>query len=94
MTGLSPEVGTTFLNIVGKIVVREGGRFAAGDVTTELAEGPAMPVLEVTDKSDLTAVHLRRGSGAPDRVEGLGGQAALGAGYANPPGSQQLLGPL
>jgi hypothetical protein len=52
MTGLPPEVGTAFLDIVGEIVVREHGRFAAGEATTKLADGPPMPVLPVADKSD------------------------------------------
>lgn len=56
MTGLPPEVGTAFLNIVGEVVVKEAGRFAAGEVTTELADGPPMQVLEVIDKTHLTAV--------------------------------------
>jgi hypothetical protein len=37
MTGLPPEIGNAFLNIAGESVVRDGGRFAAGDVTTELS---------------------------------------------------------
>lgn len=56
MTGLPPEVGTASLNIVGRFVVRDGGRFAAGESTTELAEGPTMPVVSVLDKTNLTAV--------------------------------------
>ncbi len=56
MTGLPPDVGTAFLNIVGEIVVHEGRRLQPGEPTTELADGPAMPVLEVLDKKDLTAV--------------------------------------
>ena len=56
MTGLPPDVGTASLNIVGEIVVREHGQFRAGETTIELADGPPMPVLEVTDTSDLTAV--------------------------------------
>ena len=39
MTGLPPNVGTAFLNIVGEIVVREHGQFVAGAMTTELADG-------------------------------------------------------
>ncbi len=96
MTGLPPEVGTAFLNIVGEIVVREGGRFAAGDVTTELAEGPAMPVLEVADKSDLTAVHAIYGDVPALQIvwTDSAGRLPWNAGYANPPGSQRLLGPV
>src|SRR3954454_23780851 len=56
MTGLPPEVGTAFLNIVGDIVVREGGQFVAGGATSELSDGPAMPVIAVSDTSGLTAV--------------------------------------
>ena len=56
MTGLPPEVGQAFLNIVGDIVVREGGQFTPGKTTTELADGPAMPVITVADTSALTAV--------------------------------------
>jgi hypothetical protein len=92
MTGLPPEVGTAFLNIVGEIVVRDGGRFAAGDATTELADGPAMPVLAVLDTTDLTAVdaadrsrlddyHLAEGSGLAARCvatpDGVGEEDAM-----------------
>ena len=39
MTGLPPNVGTAFLNIVGEIVVREHGQFVAGAMTTERTDG-------------------------------------------------------
>lgn len=94
MTGLPPEVGTAFLNIVGEIVVREGGRFAAGEATTELADGPAMPVLAVLDTSDLTAVHAIYGDVPALQIvwTDSAGRLPWEAGYANPPGSQRLLG--
>jgi hypothetical protein len=47
MTGLPPKIGTAFLHVVGEIVVREHGQFTAGGTTTELADGPPMPVLAV-----------------------------------------------
>lgn len=95
MTGLPPEVGTAFLNIVGEVVVRGGGRFVAGEATTELADGPPMPVLDVVDKSHLTAIDAICGDVPvlqivwPDSA----GRLPWDAGYANPPESQPLLGP-
>lgn len=95
MTGLPPEVGTAFLNIVGEIVVREGGHFAVGEATTELADGPAMPVLEVTDMTDLTAIRAIYGDVPALQIvwTDSAGRLPWEAGYANPPGSQRLLGP-
>lgn len=94
MTGLPPEAGTAFLNIVGEIVVRQGGRFAAGEATTELADGPAMPVLEVLDKGDLTAVDAIYGDVPALQIvwTDSAGRLPWEPGYANPPGSQRLLG--
>lgn len=94
MTGLPPEVGTAFLNIVGEIVVREGGRFTAGEATTELADGPAMPVLAVLDKTDLTAVDAIYGDVPALQIvwTDSAGRLPWEPGYANPPGSQRLLG--
>ena len=96
MTGLPPEVGTAFLNIVGEIVVREGGRFTAGEATTELSEGPAMPVLAVSDTSALTAVDAIYGDVQALQIvwRDSGGHLPWESGYANPPGSQRLLGSL
>ena len=96
MTGLPPEVGTAFLNIVGEIVVREGGRFVAGEATTELSDGPAMPVLGVVDKSDLTAVDALYGDVPALQIvwTDTAGRLPWEFGYANPPGSQRLLGPV
>ncbi len=53
MTGLPPDVGTAFLNVVGEVDVREHREFRAGEATTELADGAPMQVLGVVDKSDL-----------------------------------------
>ena len=94
MTGLPPEVGTAFLNNVGEIVVREGGRFTAGEATTELADGPAMPVIAVSDKGDLTAVDAIYGDVPAVQVvwTDSGGRLPWEPDYANPPGSQPLLG--
>jgi hypothetical protein len=96
MTGLPPEVGTAFLNIVGEIVVREGGRFAAGEATTELADGPAMPVIEVLDKSELTAVDAIYGDVPALQIVWTDSRGCLPwePSCANPPGSQPLLGSL
>ena len=95
MTGLPPSVGTAFLNIVGDIVVREHGQFRAGEVTRELAEGPPMPVLEIVDKSDLTAVAAIYGDVPALQIVWTDSRGNLpwDSDYANPPGSQQLLGP-
>lgn len=95
MTGLPPEVGTAFLNIVGEIVVREGGRFVTGEATTELTDGPAMPVLPVLDKTRLTAVDEIYGDVPAVQIvwTDSAGRLPWEPGYANPPGSQQLLGP-
>jgi hypothetical protein len=96
MTGLPPEVGTAFLNIVGEIVVQEGGRFAPGEATTELADGPPMPVLDVQDRSSLTAVSTLYGDVPALQVVWFDSQGRFpwDEGYANPPGSQPLLGSL
>ena len=96
MTGLPPEVGTAFLNIVGHFVVREGGRFTAGEATTELADGPAMPVVMVLDKSDLTAVDAIYGDVPALQIvwTDSAGRLPWERGYANPAGSQRLLGPV
>lgn len=96
MTGLPPDAGLAFLNIVGEIVVREGGHFAAGEATTELADGPAMPVLTVHDKSELTAVDAIYGDVPALQIvwTDSAGRLPWERGYANPPGSQPLLGPL
>ena len=95
MTGLPPEVGTAFLNIVGRFVVRDGGRFAAGESTTELAEGPAMPVVSALDKTNLTAMDDIYGDVPALQIvwTDSAGRLPCEAGYANPPGSQPLLGP-
>jgi len=94
MTGLPAEVGTAFLNIVGQIVVREGGRFTAGVATTELSDGPAMPVIAVSDTSALTAVDVIYGDVQAIQIvwTDSSGHLPWEPGYANPPGSQQLLG--
>jgi hypothetical protein len=94
MTGLPPEVGTAFLNIVGEVVVREGGHFIAGEATTELANGPAMPVIEVLDTSGLTAVEAIYGNVSALQIVWTDSRGHLpwDASYANPPGSQPLLG--
>jgi len=95
MTGLPPDVGTAFLNIVGEIVVREGGQFQAGEPTTKLADGPAMPVLEVLDKTHLTAVAAIYGDVSALQIVWTDSKGRLPwePDYANPPGSQRLLGP-
>lgn len=95
MTGLPPEVGTAFLNIVGEIVVRDGGCFAAGETTTEMADGPAMPVLAVHDKSDLTALDAVYGDVPVLQIvwTDSAGRLPWEPGYANAPGTQRLLGP-
>lgn len=94
MTGLPPETGTAFLNIVGEIVVREGGRFLAGEATTELADGRALPVLPVLDKTDLTAVDAIYGDVPALQIvwTDSAGRLPWEPDYANPPGSQRLLG--
>jgi hypothetical protein len=96
MTGLPPEAGTAFLNIVGEIVVHEGGRFTAGELTAELADGPPMPVISVSDKSDLTAVEAIYGDVPAIQVvwTDSSGRLPWETGYANPSGSQRLLGSL
>jgi len=96
MTGLPPEVGTAFLNIVGEIVVREGGRFSAGEATTELADGPALPVIDVVDTSQLTAVEAIYGDVRALQIVWTDSRGRLPweRGYANPLGSQPLLGSL
>ncbi len=94
MTGLPPDAGTAFLNIVGEIVVREGGRFRSGEATTELADGPPMPVLEVSDKTALSAVEAIYGDVPALQIVWTDSHGHLpwDPGYANPPGSQPLLG--
>jgi hypothetical protein len=94
MTGLPPEVGQEFLNLAGEIVVREGGRFTAGVPTSELADGPPLPVLEVEDKAGLTAVEALYGQVSALQIvwTDSAGRLPWDAGYNNPPGSQPLLG--
>lgn len=94
MTGLPSEVGHAFLNIVGEIVVREGGQFTAGGATTELADGQAMPVIAVADTSDLTAVKAIFGDFRAIQIvwTDSSGRLPWEPGYANPPGSQRMLG--
>lgn len=96
MTGLPPDAGHAFLNIVGEIVVSEGGRFVAGEATTELADGPAMPVLAARDKQDLTAVAAIYGDVPALQIVWTDSRGRLpwDPDYANPPGSQPLLGEL
>ena len=96
MTGLPPEVAHTFLNIAGHLVVRQHGHLAAGDETTALAEGRAFPVIAVTDTSGLTAVAELYGDVRAVQVVWTDSRGHLpwDEGYANPPGSQPLLGPL
>lgn len=94
MTGLPADVGTAFLNLVGQIVVREHGQFRAGESTTELADGPPMPVLDVVDKSDLTAVEAIYGDVPALQIVWTDSRGRLPwePDYANAPGSQRLLG--
>lgn len=94
MTGLPHEVAHTFLNIAGRIVAREHGHFAPGEETTALADGRAFPVIAVTDTSGLTAVESLYGDVRAVQVVWADSRGNLPwePGYANPPGSQPLLG--
>jgi hypothetical protein len=95
MTGLPHEVAHTFLNIAGRVVVREHGHFAPGEPTTALADGPAFAVIAVADTSGLTAVEGVYGDVRAVQVVWTDSRGHLPwePGYANPPGSQPLLGP-
>ena len=95
MTGLPPDVGQAFLNIAGDLVVNGDGSFVTGETTTELADGPPMPILEVTDRSGLTAVEAIYGEVRAVQIVWTDSRGHLPweAAYANPPGSQPLLGP-
>jgi hypothetical protein len=95
MTGLPPEVAHAFLNIAGRIVVREHGHFAAGEEATTLADGRAFPVIAVTDTSRLTAVASLYGDVRAVQVVWTDsrGNRPWDPGWANPRGSQPLLGP-
>jgi hypothetical protein len=95
MTGLPPQVAHTFLNIAGHLVVREHGHLAAGEETTALAEGRAFPVIAVTDTSGLTAAADLYGDVRAVQVVWTDSRGHLpwDEDYANPPGSQPLLGP-
>jgi hypothetical protein len=94
MTGLPPEVAHAFLNIAGRIVVREHGHFAPGEETAELTDGPAFPVIGVTDTSGLTAVASLYGDVRAVQVVWTDsrGNRPWDDEYANPAGSQPLLG--
>lgn len=94
MTGLPPDVGQAFLNLVGEVVVHDGGRFEAGTVTTELTDGPGLPVLAVTDKGELTAIDAIYGDVPVLQVvwTDSAGHLPWEEEFANPPGSQPLLG--
>ena len=93
MTGLPPEAATAFLNLVGDIV-RHGGRFKAGEPTTKLADGPPLPVISVVDKSDLTAIEAIYGDVPALQIIWTDSRGRLPwqRRYANPSGSQPLLG--
>ena len=80
---------------MGEIVVGAGGRFTPGEATTELADGPAMPVLAVLDKTDLTAVEAIYGDVPALQIvwTDSAGRLPWEPGHANPRGSQRLLGP-
>jgi hypothetical protein len=77
-----------------EIVVREYGRFRANEHTTELADGPPMPVARVVDKSDLIAVEAICGDVPALQIvwTDSDGHLPWDPDYANPPGSQRLLG--
>lgn len=96
MTGLHPAVAHAFLNIAGEIVVRDGGRLAAGARSADFADGPPMPVIAVEDVSSLTAVQQIYGT--VDAVQVIwsdsSGRFPWHQEYANPLGSQPLLGSL
>lgn len=94
MTGLPPEVGQAFLNLVGEVVVHDGGRLEAGTLTDELTDGPPLPVIAVTDKTDLTAIESIYGDVPVHQVvwTDSAGHLPWDAEFANPPGSQPLLG--
>ena len=95
MTGLPPDVAHAFLNVAGRVVVREHGHFAPGEETTALADGRAFQVVAVTDTSGLTAVAELYGDVRAVQVVWTDSRGHLPweDGYANPPGSQPLLGP-
>lgn len=95
MTGLPPQVAHTFLNVAGHVVCRQHGHFAAGEDTPVLAEGRAFPVIAVTDTSGLVAVAELYGEVRAVQVVWTDsrGNAPWDPAYANPPGSQPLLGP-
>ena len=95
MTGLPPQVAHTFLNIAGRVVVREHGHFAAGEHTGALADGREFPVIAVSDTSGLTAVAQLYGDVRAVQVVWADSRGNLPwePAYANPPGSQPLLGP-
>lgn len=94
MTGLPFDPAKAFLNIAGEVVVREGGSFVAGQETTELAEGPPMPIIEVRDQSALTAVDELYGEVSAVQIIWTDSKGRLPwePEYANPPGTQPLLG--
>ena len=94
ITGLPRDVGAAFLNLAGKIIVEDGGRFPAGTDTTALADGRPLPVIEVIDKSDLTAVEALYGDVPAVQViwTDSAGNLPWEEDYANPPGTQPLLG--
>lgn len=95
MTGLPPDVAHTFLNHAGQIVVHEHGHFAAGEETPLLSAGRPFPVIAVTDPSILAAAtELYAGVRAVQVVwTDSAGHRPWDPGYANPPGTQPLLGP-
>jgi hypothetical protein len=80
ITGLPSDVGRAFLNIVGEVVVREGGRFTAGEPISELSDGPPLPIIEVDDTSNFTAIGALYGEVkcAADRLDRLCGHLAMG----------------
>lgn len=94
MTGLPHQVAHAFLNLAGQVVVREHGHFAPGEETTALADGMSFPVIAVTDTAGLTAVAELYGDVRAVQIVWTDSRGRLpwDEDYANPPGSQPLLG--
>ena len=95
MTGLPHDVAHVFLNNAAHVVAREHGHFAPGEPATGLTDGPPFEVLAVSDTSGLTAVASLYGDVRAVQLVWTDSRGRLPwePAYANPPGSQPLLGP-
>ena len=93
--GLPFAAAHAFLNDIGA-QVRDGRRFTAGSLVTDLTEGGTLAFIGALDTSGLTAVEQTYGTVAALQMIWCDSQGHLPweHGYQNAPTAQPLLGPL